>query len=194
MQENFFRLVQPQATWQIVEITATSLDFSAEANALDLVVCEHLSGSCADLDDLLARVTHALKPGGLLAVVDTIVPGSRLRGKKAVMQRRAGDYVNAMMKLVIGENGRYLSREEWHDALRVANITITHEETTKHVIDFHTWVREAKVSPLTSTRLRAMLKQAPEPAAAFLTPQSANDRITFYLTEAIFVGKLESGA
>jgi hypothetical protein len=39
-----------------------------------------------------------------------------------------------------------------------------------------------------------MLKQAPEPVAAFLTPQSANDRITFYLTEAIFVGKLESGA
>lgn len=190
MHERIFRLVQPETIWQTVELTPASLGFSAEANSLDLVVCEHLSGYCADLDDLLVRVTEALKPGGLLAVMDTIMPGSRLRGKKAVLQRRAGDYVNAMMKLGAGGNGRYLSLEGWQDVFRVANITITHQETTKREIDLHTWVHDAKVPHATRARLRAMLVQAPEPVAAFLTPQSANDRITFYLTDIVLIGRL----
>jgi hypothetical protein len=41
-------------------------------------------------------------------------------------------------------------------------------------------------------RLRAMLRQAPEAVAEFLQPQFSGERITFQLTEAIFIAQVKS--
>ena len=39
----------------------------------------------SDVDRFMAESARVLKPGGLLAVFDNIVPGSGLKGKKAIL-------------------------------------------------------------------------------------------------------------
>jgi hypothetical protein len=142
----------------------------------------------------LADILPILKPGGWLAVADVIVPGNRLRGKKAALQRRAGDYINAWFDLRHARNGRFLNMDQWLDLLRVASVREVQHELQAQSTDFHTWLADADVAPKTGVHLRAMLKQAPAPVTAALTPQFANDRIAFYLTEGIFVGRFRPEA
>ena len=122
--------------------------------------------------------------------VDTVVPGSHLRGKRADLQRRAGEYVDELLRWGRDENGRYLPLNEWLNILRVVNIENIQYETDKHQVDINKLIGTRNTTLPTRSRLRAMLRQAPEPVAAFLTPHTANDRITFVLTEIILVGRL----
>ena len=61
-------------------------------------------------------------------------------------------------------------------------------------LDFDEYAARMRVSPINRIRLKAMLLQAPRPAADFLTLRIAGDRIAFRFTEAIIVGRLESSA
>jgi len=60
--------------------------------AFDLVTCRIAAHHFADIGRFLRESARALRPGGLLAVVDNVVPCSRLRGKRADRQRQAGAY------------------------------------------------------------------------------------------------------
>lgn len=67
--------------------------------AFDAVTCRIAPHHFADIGRFIAEAVRVLRPGGLLAVVDNIVPGSRLRGKKADRRRAAGEYINIFEKL-----------------------------------------------------------------------------------------------
>lgn len=192
MHDKMMRLIHPQADWHTIELKAAALAQELVPATADLLICDHLSGYVPDMPALLAKWVGVLKPGGWLAVRDTVVPGSRLRGKKANLQRRAGAYVNVLLRMVAGGNGRYLSADEWLDALRVVNISSIKYETNRREIGFNEWIQSANLTPLAQTRLRAMLKQTPEPVTAALTPTWANDRITLFFTDIVLVGRLEA--
>lgn len=126
-----------------------------------------------------------LRPGGTLAVVDNVVPGSRLRGRKADRQRQAGDYVNAFEKLRDPSHARCLSFEEWLDALAAAGLTVTTQETLDKRLTFETWA--ARHTPEMQTRLRVLLTRAPQAAAEFLNVQTTTGLTTFRLREGLFI-------
>ena len=154
--------------------------------AFDLVTCRIAPHHFADIDRFLAEAARALRPGGLLAVVDNVVPGSRLRGKKADRERKAGDYVNAFEKLRDPSHVRCLSFEAWMDALAAVGLVVGAAETIDKRLTFETWA--ARHTSAMQTRLRAMLLQAPEIARAFLDPR-VEGVTTFRLREGVFVAR-----
>lgn len=172
---------------------------TADAEALpfpdasfDLVTCRIAAHHFEDNGRFLSETARVLKPGGYMALVDNVVPGSRLRGKKANLKREAGKYVNAFEKLRDPSHGRALSLDEWLNLFVSAGFSDIHQETYRKKMDFDSWTDRMHVALEDRTRLKAMLLQAPTAVADFLTPQTTGDRIAFYLTEAIIIGRLKS--
>lgn len=155
----------------------------------DLVTCRLAAHHFTHVDRFLAEAARVLRPGGLLTLVDNVVPGSKLHGKKGRVQRAAGRYVNAFERLRDPSHQQALSIHGWRDAFYAAGFTIQYEEVTRKPLDFHDWVLRMDVSPADTVRLRAMLKQAPREVLEFLTPLFRGDKIEFYLSEALIVGK-----
>lgn len=158
--------------------------------AFDLVTCRIAAHHFLDIDRFIAESMRVLQPGGLLAVADNIVPGSRLRGKKADRQRQAGDYINAFEKLRDPSHTRCLSYEGWCDAFAGRRLGMEASETVDKRLTFETWA--ARHTPDMRLRLRAMLLQAPAVAHEFLDPQSSTGVTTFRLREGLFIGRKAS--
>jgi ubiquinone/menaquinone biosynthesis C-methylase UbiE len=160
------------------------------AAAFDLITCRLAAHHFTSIPQFVAESARLLRPGGYLAVVDNVVPGSHLRGKKAQIQRDAGRYVNAFEKLRDPSHVRCLSLAEWAEQFRRAGFALTQQETLRETLDFGDYAARQRVSPANLLRLKAMLLQAPTAVADFLTPTHSGDRIEFCLTEAILVGKV----
>ncbi|MCC6603181.1 MAG: methyltransferase domain-containing protein [Anaerolineae bacterium] len=156
----------------------------------NLVTCRIAPHHFPDIQQFIHEAARVLKPGGQLAVVDNIVPGTHLHGKKARLLNEAGNYVNAFEKLRDPSHGRCWSIAEWEHGFARAGFAVHHQELLTKEIEFASWAARMQVSPEDTIRLKAMLVQAPTAVADFLTPQISNDRITFRLTELLVVGKL----
>jgi hypothetical protein len=140
---------------------------------------------------LVADAITQLDVDGVLTVQDVIVPGSRLRGKKADLQRRAGEYVNTLFGMVGEEYGRCLSIYQWQKKFQKHELTIVEQETIQKWVDFDTWIAPANLGENDRIRVRALLIQAPAQALEFLTPQITGDKIQFRITETIISVKRE---
>lgn len=154
--------------------------------SFDLVTCRIAPHHFPDIGRFVAEAVRVLRPGGLLAIADNVVPGSTLRGKKADRLRLAGEYVNAFEKLRDPSHIRCLSLGGWRDIL-AGGLALEAQETMDKRITFETWA--ARHSPQMRLRLRAMLMQAPAAAAEFLAPQATGDLTTFRLQEGLFVAR-----
>ncbi|HEY1409259.1 MAG TPA: methyltransferase domain-containing protein, partial [Promineifilum sp.] len=99
-------------------------DMPFDDEAFDVVTCRIAPHHFPDVERFIGEAKRLLRRGGLLAVVDNIVPGSRLRGKKADRLRAAGAYVNAFEKLRDPSHVRCLSFDEWIDALAAAGMQL----------------------------------------------------------------------
>lgn len=155
--------------------------------AFDAVTCRIAPHHFPDVGRFVAEAARVIRPGGALAVVDNVVPGSRLRGKRADRVRAAGAYVNAFEKLRDPSHNRCLSLEEWRDALTAAGLVVEVEETLDKRLTFETWA--ARHTPAMRLRLKAMLFQAPADARAFLDPRIEGELTTFRLQEGLFVAR-----
>ncbi|HNB51197.1 MAG TPA: methyltransferase domain-containing protein [Anaerolineales bacterium] len=166
----------------------TNVDFrEADAEALpfdaatfDLVTCRIAPHHFADVPRFVQECARVLVPGGVLAIVDNIVPENPT----------AADFVNAFEKYRDPSHVRCLSAAEWADAYEQAGIRLTHAEEAKKAMNFDAWADNMNASPEMRSALRKMLHEAPAQAKEFLSPQFLEDgSITFYLSEGIFIGK-----
>lgn len=162
-------------------------DLPFDAQTFQAVTCRIAPHHFPDIPLFVHEAVRVLKPGGLLAIVDNIVPGSRLRGKKADRQREAGAYVNAFEKLRDPSHVRCLSLEEWLDILAGAGLVLENQERLDKRLTFETWA--ARHDLTNQQRLRAMLLRAPEAALDFLEPRIETGLTTFRLREGLFVGR-----
>lgn len=162
-------------------------DLPFPAAAFDLVTCRIAPHHFPDIGRFLAEAVRVVRPGGLVAVVDNIVPGSRLRGKKARLTREAGEYVNGFEAYRDPSHVRCLSVDEWVAAFQSAGLSLMAQEQIEKRIEFEKWA--GRHDELTRTRLKVMLLQAPQLAAEFLQPQTKGDLTSFRLVEGLFVGR-----
>ncbi len=152
---------------------------AADAEALpyddasfDLVTCRIAPHHFEDVGLFVRESTRVLEPGGLLAVVDNVVPTGA-----------AGDYVNAFEKLRDPSHGRCLRLDEWLTLFTDVDLTVVHQETVDKRIEFEKWA--ARHDAVMQQYLRAMLTEGHGAATAFLQW----DGFTFRLQEGIVVGK-----
>ena len=142
-----------------------------------------------DLPLLCQQAAAEIKPGGMLSVRDWLLPGNRLRGKKAKCLREAGRYVNVMLSLAGEGYGRGLSLPQYQDTLSQFGFQAQQYVIQSRKLNFHDWIIAANLSANDTLRLKALIIQAPQPVLEYLTPQIAGDRITFHLQEILIIGK-----
>ncbi len=142
--------------------------------AFDLVTCRIAPHHFGDIPLFLREAARVLRPGGLLALVDNVVPAGP-----------AGDYVNAFEKLRDPSHGRCLSSREWVDAFSAAGLSLLLQETLSKSLDFAFWAKRHDVTM--QAYLLAMLSEASGPAAEFLHPELSAGIITFQLSEGLFI-------
>jgi len=164
---------------ELTNVTVEYADVEAipyEDDFFDLVTCRIAPHHFSDIGRFLAEAVRVLRPGGVLAVVDNILPGGP-----------TGDYLNAFERLRDPSHGRCLSGDEWQAMFERAGLTVRHRETLDKQLVFESWA--GRHDATTQRFLRALLTQAPPQAAAFLQPQTLNDTTTFRLQEVIIVGR-----
>ena len=185
------QMVADRGAGNVTVEAADAEDLPFEDNSFDLVTCRIAAHHFPDVARFAAESARVLRSGGVLAIVDNIVPGSMLRGKKAREKRAAGEYINAFEALRDPSHHRCLSLGEWQAVFLDAGLTILEQEMMGKEMSFVPWADRMRVSEEDRTRLKVMLKQAPEAVASFLTPDLAEDKISFRLTELIQIGQLE---
>jgi len=145
-----------------------------------------------DLHRLCQETAGKLALDGLISIRDWVVPGSRLHGKKAKLQKEAGLYINNLLRLAGEEYGRGLSLSQYEEMLSQSGFQLQQYLIQPRKMIFQDWILPAHLSENDILRLKALLIQAPAPALEYLTPQIAGVRITFRLQEILIIGRLGS--
>jgi ubiquinone/menaquinone biosynthesis C-methylase UbiE len=160
----------------IVFETADAGTLPYPESTFDLVTCRIAPHHFPDIRAFVREAVRVLKPGGVLAVVDNIVP-----------EGSTGDYVNAFEKLRDPSHVRCWSLETWHNTFRQVGLRITHQETLAKRLDFQFWAQ--RHDPRMQAYLQAILWEAGPQAAAFLQPQLVDGGLSFRLVEGILTGQ-----
>jgi ubiquinone/menaquinone biosynthesis C-methylase UbiE len=147
-----------------------------EDASFDLVTCRIAPHHFDSIPDFLGEAQRVLKPGGVFALVDNVVP-----------EGSVGDYVNAFERFRDPSHLRAWTMEEWRVALRRAAFEITHEEQIYKQMEFKSWA--ARHDATMQALLRAMLAEVTPDVKATLEPAGSGDALTFRLCEGLFIAK-----
>jgi ubiquinone/menaquinone biosynthesis C-methylase UbiE len=147
-----------------------------EDSSFDLVTTRIAPHHFDSIPEFLDEVHRVLKPSGLFAVVDNVVPAGSV-----------GDYVNAFERFRDPSHLRAWTMEEWRAALKAHGFSIGHEEQLYKQMEFKSWAgrHDANMQAF----LRAMLAQLTPEVKATLEPKGAGPELTFRLCEGLFIAK-----
>jgi len=163
---------------RVAHAKAEALPF--EDGAFDLVTCRvaphHFDSIAAFLDE----TRRVLKRGGTFALVDNVVPAGGV-----------GDYVNAFERFRDPSHLRAWTIEEWRLALKKHGFAVAHEELLSKEMDFAYWAGRHDAAMLAF--LRAMLEQTTPAVKEVLRPEEKDGKLTFRLSEALFVARPAEG-
>ena len=176
MLEQVRQQVSTRSTGNVTVEIADAEQLPYSDSRFDLVTCRIAPHHFAAPERFVAEAARVLKPGGLLAVVDNIVPHGV-----------AGDYVNAFEKLRDPSHVRCLSMEEWQALFADASLDAEHAETLSKRVEFPTWA--ARHNANMQRYLLALLQQATGEAADYLQPHLNESPVTFRLWEGLLVGR-----
>lgn len=159
------------------------------AGSFDLVTCRIAPHHFPDIPKFVREAWRLLRPNGVLAVVDNVVPSTGSKKKKErEAYANAADYVNAFEKLRDPSHGACYSLDQWTALFGEVGFQSVRWETGRKRMAFAPWADRMQVAADDKIRLKAMLVQAPRVVKEFLTPEFDGDKIFFTLTEGIIIG------
>ncbi|MBI4367584.1 MAG: methyltransferase domain-containing protein [Deltaproteobacteria bacterium] len=147
-----------------------------EDASFDLVTCRIAPHHFDSIPEFLDEVQRVLKPSGLFAVVDNVVPAGAV-----------GDYVNAFERFRDPSHLRAWTMDEWRAALKKSGFAISHEEQIYKQMEFNSWANRHDADM--QAFLRSMLALATPEVKETLEPKGAEAELTFRLCEGLFVAK-----
>ncbi len=162
-------------TWEIAD--AEALPF--RDSTYDLVTCRIAPHHFPHIDQFVSEAVRVLRPNGILAVVDNIVPNDAV----------ASEYINAFEKLRDPSHGRALSVDEWLALFGAAGLTILHSEVAPKSMEFTPWAERMGATAETIAELQRLLLTAPDSATAYFQPYNTEKDVFFSLDEAIIIGR-----
>ena len=153
---------------------AEALPFDDES--FDLVTCRIAPHHFDSIPEFLAEVRRVLRPQGLFALVDNVVP-----------QGGVGDYINAFERFRDPSHLRAWTMDEWRAALKTHGFAITHEEQLYKKMEFKSWA--SRHDNTMQALLRAMLAQVTPEVEAALEPEGTGAELTLRLCEGLFINR-----
>ncbi|MFO7321869.1 MAG: methyltransferase domain-containing protein [Chloroflexota bacterium] len=139
---------------------AEQLPFAGQC--FNLVTCRVAAHHFPDVYRFVVEAARVLKPGGLLAILDHLLPDDP----------RAADYIEAFETLRDPSHHRAFNEAEWRGLLLDAGLTVEHVEKLERAALLVPWAERQGCSPETIERLRIMLAQAPQAVAEWIRPRS----------------------
>ena len=139
------------------------------------IALHHYPDMCAAIREM-ARVCQ---PGGLVALVDNVVPP----------EEPTAAFINRFETIRDPSHHWAYPLAQLEAAFAEAQLTVAHCMTLAKPMEFEPWARRMGASQTTRAELRTMLLDAPEGARAFLAPRLVEDKLFFTLTEAIIIGQ-----
>ncbi len=178
--------INHQLNFDVCQAEAEYLPF--KEGAFDLVTCRIAAHHFFSVSKFMTAAARSLKAGGVLVVVDNVVPSTFSEGKKFRHIEQAGRYINAFERLRDPSHRRCLGLDEWVEHFYSAGIRLSHSETMMIELAFGPWVARTHISSVDIIRLKSMILHAPQAVKDFLDPQLVGGELTFHLTEGIVVG------
>jgi SAM-dependent methyltransferase len=166
----------PAGVVRYAQLDAEHLPFPD--NAFNVVTCRIAPHHFPQVAAFVRECARVCAPGGVVAVVDQLSPGDP----------KASRYVNAFERLRDPSHGWAYNEAEWKGFFSGAGLTIQHFEAFDTHHDLTPWAERMGNDAATITRLRAMLRQAPDGVAAWMKPTFAADA-RFVIRQFLLVGK-----
>jgi ubiquinone/menaquinone biosynthesis C-methylase UbiE len=160
------------ANIRVAHAKAEALPFEDES--FDLATCRIAPHHFDSIAAFLAEAFRVLKAGGILALVDNVVPAGTV-----------GDFVNAFERFRDPSHLRAWTMEEWRAAISTAGFTLVQDEEISKDMEFSSW---AQRHDGTMQRLLLGLLAESTPAVKdFLVPGENASGPTFRLREGLFI-------
>jgi ubiquinone/menaquinone biosynthesis C-methylase UbiE len=156
---------------------ATTLPFAD--GEFDLVTCRIAPHHFPDCAQFVRETARVLRPGGVAALVDNVVP-------EDIMAAR---HINALEKLRDPSHNWAYTAADWLGFFATAGLETTHSEIFRKTRDFDYWSDMQGVDEQRRAQLRVMLLQAPASAREALAPQVVGGALKFQLTEVLVIAK-----
>ena len=157
------------------EADATALPFGE--GEFDLVTCRIAPHHFPDAAQFVREMARVLRPGGVAAMVDNVVPGDLA----------AARHINAIEKLRDPSHNWAYTAADWLSFFEAAGLRVSASEIFRKVRDFDYWAGMQGVREPTRGQLRALILQAPAAAREALAPSMESGQLKFYLTEILVV-------
>lgn len=145
----------------------------------DLVTCRIAPHHFPDCARFVRETARVLRPGGVAALVDNVVPENVV----------AARHINALEKLRDPSHNWAYTAADWLGFFAAAGLEITHSEIFRKLRDFDYWSDMVGVDEKRRAQLRVMLLQAPAPARVALAPEVIGSALKFRLTEVLVIAK-----
>lgn len=145
----------------------------------DLVTCRVAAHHFPEPGRFVAESARVLKPGGMLAVIDNIVPEDDDSAR----------WINRYERRRDPSHLRCLKLSHWETLYREADIEPVHHEVSSKWLELGDWLRRMHVSAETAQQLRRELLDAPGAVRDFWQPRVQGDTVELALQEAILLGR-----
>ncbi len=158
---------------------ADALALPFDDHAFDLVTNRLALHHYSDARKAVVEMARVCKPGGIVALVDNVVPPDKV----------TAGAINHFEKL------RDPSHNWAYPIVRLeayfgdAKLRIEHSESFKKEMEFESWADRMGASAETKVKLRTLLLDASDAMREFFAPRVEGDKLYFSLTEAIVVGR-----
>lgn len=150
-----------------------------EANTFDLVTNRLALHHYADARKAIGEMARVCKPGGVVALVDNIVPPDK----------QLAGYVNHFEKMRDPSHNWAYPSARLEAYFADAGLKVEHNETLSKEMEFEPWADRMGASAELKADLWKRLIDAPEGVRQFLTPRVIGDKRFFALHEVILIGR-----
>src|SRR6185295_10880538 len=173
------RFIRAKGVTNVSFREADACDLPFKEREFDLVTCRVAPHHFPDCAQFVREMARVLRPGGVVALVDNVVPEDIA----------AARHINAFEKYRDPSHVRALTATEWIRDFTDAGLTVQTAEIFRKARDFDAWAGLQTVSDEVRAELRRRLEHAPPGAAEALGPEIREGKLFFYLTEILIVGR-----
>lgn len=145
----------------------------------DLVTCRIAAHHFSDPGQGVREMTRVCKPGGVVAIIDGIVPS----------ERRVADEINEWETIRDPSHVSLLSVNGWASLFCAANLDASHIDTFLMTLDFGDYIHRAGCDVESTAKVRHGLVEGSREMRDWLNPRQVGESLEFSWRQILIIGR-----